>query len=111
MNEKLKEKLKVELQEFENKIRENGVEFAIQKAYELIAKREIIDSLEIDQVLDSKEEKALLQTKNVLDILYDDWRNSEAHFRDSMEYALYYSIESITADYKIDNKKHKEKER
>lgn len=111
MNTRLKGKLNKELKEFEDRIRENGVEFAIENAYELIAKREIIDSLEIDQELSPKDEKAMLKTDNVLDIMYDDWRNSEAHFRDSMEYALYYSIENITADYEIECKKHKEKER
>ena len=45
MEEKLYQKLENELKDFKTKMKENGVDYAIDRAYELTTKQEIIDSI------------------------------------------------------------------
>lgn len=42
--EKLNKKLEQEMKEFRDKLKENGVDYAIDKAYDLVVKQEIIDT-------------------------------------------------------------------
>ena len=48
MEEKLFKKLEQEMKEYKEYIKERGVEFAIDRAYELTSKQEIIDSLNLN---------------------------------------------------------------
>ena len=50
-SDKLLQKLEEELKEFKSYIKEQGVDFAIDKAYELTVKQEIIDVLIYDSDL------------------------------------------------------------
>jgi methionyl-tRNA formyltransferase len=45
MEDKLQEKLEQELKQFKQEVKEMGVDVAIDRAYELTVKQEIIDSL------------------------------------------------------------------
>ena len=46
--DKLLEKLEQELKDYKSYVREQGVDFAIDKAYELTVKQEVIDCLMYD---------------------------------------------------------------
>ena len=70
-SDKLLQKLEEELKEFKSYIKEQGVDFAIDKAYELTVRQEVIDCLMYDNELSKEQIKALLKFDNVLDDCYD----------------------------------------
>lgn len=105
MENKLYEKIEDELKKFKLKVQEKGVEYAIEKAYELTAKQEIIDSIKYDHALSNSEIKALMSKENVLDELYDDWLSSGKNMREDINYSVDKSLETISDKYKKDRKK------
>lgn len=107
---KLNEKLGQEMKEFKDKLKENGVDYAIDRAYELVAKQEIIDTF-ADRDLEKNEIKALLKTKNVLDEIYYNWLDFDGNLREQLEYCVDDSISKITNSYIEKIKKNKAKER
>ena len=105
MENKLYEKIEDELKKFKLKVQEKGVEYAIEKAYELTAKQEIIDSIKYDHALSNSEIKALMSKENVLDELYDDWLSYGKNMREDINYSVDKSLETISDKYKKDRKK------
>lgn len=110
MEDKLYKKLEDELKEFKAEMKEKGVDYAIDRAYELVVKQEIIDTF-ADRDLDKNEIKALLKNKNVLDEIYDNWLNFDGNFREQLEYCVDDSISKITNSYTEKAKQNKAKER
>lgn len=108
--EKLNKKLEQEMKEFRDKLKENGVDYAIDKAYDLVVKQEIIDTF-ADRDLDKNEIKALLKNKNVLDEIYYNWLDFDGNLREQLEYCVDDSISKITNSYIEKIKKNKAKER
>ena len=111
MEDKLYEKLENEMKEFKADIKEKGVDYAIDKAYELTAKQEIIDSIQYDNELSKTQIKALLSRENVLDELYDDWLSFDGNMREHINYSVEKSVDIITNNYQKEHKKNKEHER
>ena len=107
MEEKLYQKLENELKDFKTKMKENGVDYAIDRAYELTTKQEIIDSIEFDHDLSKTQIKALLSRENILDKLYDDWLSFEGNMRENINYSVNESLNLITDEYKKDKIKTK----
>ena len=107
MEEKLFKKLEQEMNNYKNHIKERGVEFAIDRAYELTSKQEIIDSLRYDNSLSKKQIKALLSRDNVLDELYSDWLSFDGNMREHINYSVDKSLNLITDEYKKDKVKTK----
>lgn len=99
MEEKLFKKLEQEMNDYKDSIKERGVEFAIDRAYELTSKQEIIDSLRYDNSLSKKQLKALLSRDNLLDELYDDWLSFDGNMREHINYSLDKSLNTITENY------------
>lgn len=64
-NYKLLKKLEQELKDYKEYIRDMGVDFAIDKAYELTVKQEIIDCIAYNSNLSNEQIKALLKCDNV----------------------------------------------
>ena len=60
MEDQLYEKLENEMKEYKEKVKEKGLDYAMDKAYEMTVKQEIIDSIEYDHELSKTEIKALL---------------------------------------------------
>ena len=71
--EELLEKLEKELEDYKLSVKEKGVDFAIDRAYEITIKQEIINSIKYDQELFDIEIKRLLTREDLLDEMYDDW--------------------------------------
>ncbi len=111
MEDKLYKKLEDELKEFKKNIKEKGADYAIDRAYEITVKQEIIDSIKNDNTLSKTQTNALLSETNVLDELYDDWISSDGNMRENINYVVEESIYIITDNYKKEHKKDKEKER
>ena len=102
MEDKLYQKLENELKDFKTKMKENGVDYAIDRAYELTTKQEIIDSIEFDHDLSKTQIKALLSRENILDELYDDWLSFDGNMRENINYSVDESLNLITDEYKKD---------
>ena len=107
MEDKLYQKLENELKDFKTKMKENGVDYAIDRAYELTTKQEIIDSIEFDHDLSKTQIKALLSRENILDELYDDWLSFDGNMRENSNYSVDASLNLITDEYKKDKIKTK----
>lgn len=111
MEDKLYQKLENELKDFKTKMKENGVDYAIDRAYELTTKQEIIDSIEFDHDLSKTQIKALLSRENILDELYDDWLSFDGNMRENINYSVDESLNLITDEYKKDKIKTKNNSR
>lgn len=111
MKDELLEKLEKELQNFKDSIKGKGTEYAIDRAYELTVKQEIIDCLQYDISLSNTQIKALLKEENILEGLYSDWLSYDGNMRESIEYCVDKSLDTITSDYLKSQKKNKEHER
>ena len=102
MEDKLYQKLENQLKDFKTKMKENGVDYAIDRAYELTTKQEILDSIEFDHDLSKTQIKALLSRENILDELYDDWLSFDGNMRENINYSVDESLNLITDEYKKD---------
>ena len=111
MEEKLFKKLEQEMDNYKDYIKERGVEFAIDRAYELTSKQEIIDTLRYDNSLSKVQIKALLSSDNVLDELYDDWLSFDGNMREHINYSLDKSLNTITENYLKNKNKSKDYQR
>ena len=111
MEEKLFKKLEQEMDNYKDYIKERGVEFAIDRAYELTSKQEIIDALRYDNSLSKVQIKALLSSDNVLDELYDDWLSFDVNMREHINYSLDKSLNTITENYLKNKNKSKDYQR
>lgn len=105
MEDKLYKKLEDELKEFKAEMKEKGVDYAIDRAYELTTKQEIIDSIQFDHDLSKTQIKALLSRDNVLDELYSDWLSFDGNMREHINYSVDKSLNLITDEYKKDKVK------
>lgn len=111
MEDKLYEKLENEIKRFKAEIKEKGVDYVIDRAYELTAKQEIIDSIKYDNLLSKTQINALMSKDNVLDELYDDWLSFDGNMREHINYSVEKSINIITNSYQKEHKKSKNNER
>ena len=100
--DKLQQKLEQELNDYKQYVKEQGVDFAIDKAYELTVKQEIIDVLVYDTDLSDKQIKALLKTDKVLDECYDDWLHCDGNLKDTLSFSVDESVNTITDKFKKD---------
>ena len=100
--DKLIQKLEQELKDYKAYVKEQGVDFAIEKAYEITVKQEIIDVLVYDSELSEKQMKALLKTDKVLDECYDDWLHCDGNLKETLSFSVDESVNTITDNYKKD---------
>ena len=111
LKEKLIKKLEEEMKKFKEEIREKGVDYAIDKAYELTSKQEIIDCLEFDFNLDKIQIKALISRDCLLDELYSDWLDTDGNLREEIGFSVDKSLDYITDSYIKGIKKDKKYDR
>ena len=115
MKEELIKKLKAEMEKFKEKIRESGVDYAIDRAYEITVKHEIIDIFEYDKDLSNEEYKVLKSRENLLEDCYDGWLKCDGNLRSELEFSVDDTIDKVSDDFAKEkeqkSKKHKEKER
>ena len=111
MKDKLELKLQKELDEFKEEVKEQGADYAIDRAYEIVAKQEIIDSIIYDHELSKKEIKALLSRGHVLEEMYDDWLSFDGNMREDINYSVDDTLEFIMRDYSINKSEVEECER
>ena len=102
MNEKdlIVKKLEQELKDFKKYVKEKGVDFAIDKSYELTVKQEIIDCISFDKDLSKEERKALLKSDSLLEQCYDEWLSFDGNLRETLNFCVDKTVNYITEDYK-----------
>jgi len=109
-HDKLIKKLETEYQEYVCQIKQEKPEEIIKNAYELVIKEDIVESLKYKN-LDANKINALLNRSNVLDDLYNDWKNADVTpVMDHIYDVVKERIEDITEEY-VKNKKDKGRER
>lgn len=99
MEDKLQEKLEQELKDFKQEVKEMGVDIAVDKAYELTVKQEIIDGLLYDTNLSKKEINAILSCKKPLQKMYEDWLTQDGNLRADLNFSIDKSVNSLTSAY------------
>ena len=109
LKEELLLKLEKEQDEYKEKVREKGVDYAIEKAYEISSRQEIIDCINTIDI-EPKAIKALLKTENVLDDFYDEWLNIDGNLYETFEYAIEIKIEQLSDEFYNKDDKDVEKE-
>ena len=99
MEDKLQEKLEQELKQFKQEVKEMGVDVAVDKAYELTVKQEIIDGLLYDNNISKKEKNEILSCKKQNKKMYDDWLTQDGNLRESLNFSIDKSVNSLTSAY------------
>lgn len=97
--DRLQQKLEQELNDYKSYVKEQGVDFAIDKAYELTVKQEIIDCLIYDNNFTKEQITALLKCDNILEQCYDEWLKSDGNLRETLNFVVDDRVELIIDDY------------
>ena len=99
-------------------VKKNGVEYAIQNAEEISDRKFILDTFENDYYgehkiidLSNLEEKAILETPNVLDTLYNNYKNHIEVQKETQTFSrsecVDVAVEQIGTRYKNEHEKSK----
>lgn len=104
-NDKLLQKLEQELKDYKEYVKEQGVNYAIDKAYELTVRQEIIDCLIYDNSFTNEDINALLKCDNILEQCYDEWLKSDGNLRDTLNFVVDDRVDLIIDDYSKDEGK------
>ena len=101
MNEKdlLIKKLEQELKDFKEYVKENGVDYAIDSAYEITVRKEILDTIVHDKTSSKEQIKALLKSNNVLKQCYDEWLKRDRHLREVLDSSVDDVLNNIEQNY------------
>lgn len=99
-NDKLIKKLEKEFKDLKEYVKNKGVDYAIDKAYEITVKQEIIDCITYDNILNESQRKALLKCNNILEQCYDDWLKCDGNLRERLNFSVDETINYITEDFK-----------
>ena len=97
--DRLQQKLEQELNDYKSYVKEQGFDFAIDKAYELTVKQEIIDCLIYDNNFTKEQITALLKCDNILEQCYDEWLKSDGNLRETLNFVVDDRVELIIDDY------------
>ena len=103
--DRLQQKLEQELEDYKSYIKEQGIDFAIEKAYELTVKQEIIDCLIYDNNFTKEQITALLKCDNILEQCYDEWLKSDGNLKDTLTFVVDDRVELIIDDYSKEENK------
>ena len=95
----LETKLEREFKAFKKDLKKLPKNKIIDKAYELTVKQEIIDGLLYDNNLSKKEINAILSCKKPLQKMYDDWLTQDGNLRESLNFSIDKSVNSLTSAY------------
>ena len=108
--ETIRQKLRKELKEFEDKCIENGVKYTLMNAYEYIIKKELLfrydEYMEDDEILEALDGersseyvyKYILEHDNALDYMYDCWIDSDANIGETLTDTIDYCMERAMGD-------------
>lgn len=100
MRDELIEKVAKEFHDFIEEIRETDeIEQAINRAYEIVIKEEILDMVQYDitenDIYNKSDIEKMLKINNLLDYLYNEWLDFDGNIRESLEYSVDLALENI----------------
>lgn len=73
---------------------------AVDNAYELVVKQEILDSFNYDMSYDKEKLQALLKQDNLLSQAYDEWLSTDGNLREALQYSVDNVVEMAVEDGK-----------
>lgn len=98
LKDELVKKLEREQKEYLDKIKEKGIDYVVERAYEITSRQCVIDYIECSEVK-LKNIKVLLSTEDLLDDLYNEWLKTDANFYEQLEYCIEDRIESLSDEF------------
>ena len=98
LKDELMKKLENEYSEFKEQFMSLSPKEAVDHAYELVVKQEILDSFNYDMSYDKEELQALLKQDNLLSQAYDEWLSADGNLRVALEYSIDNVIEMAVKD-------------
>lgn len=96
---KVYKKMENEFNMYKNKVMDCGVEYAINNAYDLAIKEEMLCLFFDSDRYNKYELQALLTKENTLEYLYDDWMDSEGGIHTVLEDYLEISISDLCVEH------------
>ena len=102
LKDELMKKLENEYNEYKEQFMSLTPKEAVDNAYELVVKQEILDSFNYDMSYDKEELQALLKQDNLLSQAYDEWLSADGNLRVALEYSIDNVIEIYTHLYDKD---------
>ncbi len=100
LKDELMEKLENEYSEFKEQFMSLSPKEAVDNAYELVVKQEILDSFNYDMSYDKEELQALLKQDNLLSQAYDEWLSADGNLREALQYSVDNVVEMAVEDGK-----------
>lgn len=103
---KLENKLNTELKNYKNELLKDNKKDILEHSYQTTIKEEIKNFiLEISTTLSINDLKALYYTKDILNVIYDDWLKYDSPFSTDLENCIFESVEHIKKNYLEDYEK------
>lgn len=100
LKDELMKKLENEYSEFKEQFMSLSPKEAVDNAYELVVKQEILDSFNYDMNYDKEELQALLKQDNLLSQAYDEWLSADGNLREALQYSVDNVVEMAVEDGK-----------
>lgn len=100
LKDELMKKLENEYSEFKEQFMSLSPKEAVDNAYELVVKQEILDSFNYDMSYDKEELQALLKQDNLLSQAYDEWLSADGNLREALQYSVDNVVEMAVEDGK-----------
>lgn len=109
LKDELMKKLENEYSEFKEQFMSLSPKEAVDNAYELVVKQEILDSFNYDMSYDKEKLQALLKQDNLLSQAYDEWLSTDGNLREALQYSVDNVVEMAVEDGKELNLSNKDK--
>lgn len=100
LKDELMKKLENEYSEFKEQFMSLSPKEAVDNAYELVVKQEILDSFNYDMSYDKEKLQVLLKQDNLLSQAYDEWLSTDGNLREALQYSVDNVVEMAVEDGK-----------
>lgn len=99
LKRKLIKKLNIEYKEYLSELKELSIDEVIEKSYETAMKQQFLSLLGEEHSIERNEVKALLESDNTLDELYEQWDHDINDFGEVINDSFIYSLNEIVENY------------
>jgi len=99
LKKRLTKKLNEEYKEYISELEKSSVEEVIEKSYETAMKQQFLSLLGEEHSIERNEVKALLESDNTLDELYEQWDHDINDFGEVINDSFIYSLNEIVENY------------
>ena len=100
LKDDLIKKLENEYSEYKEQFMSLSPKEAVDHAYELVVKQEILDCFNYDMSYDKEKLQALLKQDNLLSQAYDEWLSADGNLREALQYSVDNVVEMAVEDGK-----------